>query len=235
MTTTESSPSYQGDLQVTRIVKRDGNGYFYVISVDATDEVYYRVWKGGMTSYLFAKVFKRLGRDIDGNKKSWHSVTKRSHLPATLGSAYDMIESTIQEDKDEREHAAYIKDMLKTKPENLKMIGQLEELQEGDADDDAVGHQAPHHLNGTSSNASSNWVGTSINSPGLASSPGPLATQPGSMVSFAPPPPSLSMGDEEVIKVDSDGKISFGDKMAMAIRQAAQNETQQGETKDEQE
>lgn len=60
-------------------------------------------------------------------------------------------------------------------------------------------------------------------------------------ISFAPGgATSLNFGDKEAIKVDSEGEITFGDEMAKAIRQAAQNEAtineaEKGEVTDEQE
>ena len=154
ITTTGASPSWQREYEVSRIVKRAENGYFFVISVDATDNVYYRVWKGGWFPYLVAKAFKRFGEDIDGNRTSWNSVTQRTHLPATLGSAYEKIDAAIKGDMEDRDHDSYIKEMLKTKPENLKMIGNLEKLAEGDVD----AKDDDPSINSGSSNATSNWV-----------------------------------------------------------------------------
>ena len=154
ITTTGALPSWQREYEVSRIVKRAGNGYFFVISVDATDNVCYRVWKGGWFPYLVAKAFKRFGEDIDGNRTSWNSVTQRTHLPATLGSAYEKIDAAIKGDMEDRDHDSYIKEMLKTKPENLKMIGNLEKLAEGDVD----AKDDDPSINSGSSNATSNWV-----------------------------------------------------------------------------
>jgi hypothetical protein len=128
-----TSVTHNREFEVSRIVKRE-KGYFYVISVDACDEVFYRVWKGGRIPYYFAKIFGRFGRDIEGNNGTYQSVTKRSHLPATLGSAYDMIHADIDEDRKQRNHGKYVADMLTTPPENLKMIGDLERLDKGDPD-----------------------------------------------------------------------------------------------------
>ena len=40
---------------------------------------------------------------------------------------------------------------------------------------------------------------------------------------------SITFGDEEDIKVDTDGGISFGAKMAKAIKEAANETSQKGE------
>ncbi len=147
--TTTGPPDYQEEYEVSRIVKRAKGGYFYVISVDATDDVHYRVWKGGMFPYVVAKMFKYFAPDIDGNKSTWHSVTKRSHLPATIGSAYDRIDTAIKADIEDREHDVYIKDLLKTPADNLKMIGGLEKLQEGDVDaEDDPNTGSSHNVGG---------------------------------------------------------------------------------------
>ncbi len=194
-TTTGNTQEWQREYEVSRIVKRAENGYFFVISVDATDNVYYRVWKGGWFPYLVAKAFKRFGEDIDGNRTSWNFVTRRTHLPATLGSAYEKIDEAIKGDMEDRDHDSYIKEMLKTKPENLKMIGNLEKLAEGDVD---AKDEAPS----VSSNASSTWVSgrpTSI----------ALSGQSGSSLSFTTPPANhgnlVGVATVEADKVVIDG------------------------------
>ncbi len=148
-TTTGRMQAYEKEYEVSRIVKRAKGGYFFVISVDVTDNVFYRVWKGGILPYMVAKTFKYFGSDIDGNKTTWNNVTKRTHLPATLGSAYDMIEAAIKGDTADQEHDAYITELLKTKPDSLKMIGSLEKLAEGDVDepDEPVGQNTGSSTN----------------------------------------------------------------------------------------
>ena len=173
ITTTGDGPSWQKEYEVSRIVRRAKNGYFVVITVDATDDVFYRVWRGGWFPFLVAKAFKRFGADIDGNRGSWNTVTKRSHLPATLGSAYEKIDEAIKEDIENEDHEGYVKELLGTKPENLKMIGSLEKLAEGDVD-------AKDDDPAVSSNASSNWISGTV---AIA----PLASQPGNTISFTPP------------------------------------------------
>ncbi len=168
-TTTGNDPEWAREYEVTKIVKRAKNGYFFIISVDVSDNVFYRVWKGGWFPFLVAKTFKAFAADIDGNKSTWNSVTKRTHLPATIGSAYEMIDGAIKGDMEDRDHNRHIKEMLKTKPENLKMIGSLEKLAEGDVD-------AKDDDPAVSSNASSNWVAGSSFAP------------PGNTITFQNPP-----------------------------------------------
>lgn len=205
LTTTGDSPSWVKEYEVSRIVKRTKNGYFFLISVDATDDVFYRVWKGGWFPYLVAKVFKRFQRDIDGNKSSWNTVTKRTHLPATLGSTYEKIDAAIKADIANEEHESYIDDLLKTKPESLKMIGSLEKLAEGDVDD-----TKEDPSNGVSANAASNWVaGTSI-----GATPGA-----GAMLLFTPTPtPTPQAGTiTGVSTLEADKIVLNGTDLAQAM------------------
>lgn len=133
-TTGNDTMQWSEEYEVTRLVKRAKNGYFFVITVNVKDDVHYRVWKGGWFPYVVAKAFKAFPRDINGRKSTWNTVTKRSHLPATLGSAYEMIDKAIKGDMEDHDHNLYIKELLVVDPENLKMIGGLEKLQEGDVD-----------------------------------------------------------------------------------------------------
>jgi len=134
-TTNLYTPDQQVDLNknyVSRIVRRYNNKYFYSISVSLTDNVYYRVWKGGIFPFICAKLFRySFSDDIKGNQSIWSMMKKRSHLPATIGAAYETIDQMIKNDIKERDHKVYIKGLLKTHPENLKMISGLETLQEG--------------------------------------------------------------------------------------------------------
>ena len=125
--------TYHRELQVSRIIKRAKNGYFYSISVDSQEQVFYRVWRGGLIPYLFYKACKLLPwlpskRDLQGNMETWSSVQKGAHLAATLGAAYDAVDQDILDDIESRSHDNHIMDMLKTPPDNLKMIGRLDLL-----------------------------------------------------------------------------------------------------------
>lgn len=180
ITTTGNDPEWEKEYEVSRIVKRAENGYFFVISVDATDNVYYRIWEGGWFPYLVAKMFKRFGADIDGNKTTWNSVTQRSHLPATLGSAYEMIDEAIKGDMEDHDHDLYVRDLLTTKPENLKMIGSLEKLAEGDVDapEEDPNTGSSHMVGGLTY---SNAVAVTGLSAAMSSA---IAGQPGNVMSF---------------------------------------------------
>ena len=166
--TTTGTNEWRKEYEVSRIVRRAKNGYFFAVSVDATDDVAFRVWKGGLFPFLVAKVFGRFGRDIHGSIGGWNTVTKRTHLPATLGSAYEKIDAAIQEDISHEGHDSYVKELLGTSPENLKMIGGLEKLAEGDVD---VKEDDPS--SGVSANASSAWIsGNGVSGTSLLSQPG---------------------------------------------------------------
>ena len=212
-TTTGDAPSYRREYEVSRIVKRS-KGYFYVISVDATDDVFFRVWKVGMFPYMIAKMFKRFGRDIDGNRESWNSVTKRTHLPATLGSAYEKVDEAIKEDIGNLEHDRYVKDMLKTDPENLKMIGGLERLQEGDVDgpEEDLNVGTSHSVGGVYSNQLAVTSGNSV------------YTGPGATITFDTP--EVKMGDLSAGEVTADKIILNGtdleEKIVDTVRDATE-------------
>ena len=230
-TTGGTTPVYDEECEVSRIVKRDGNGYFYVISVDACDEVFYRVWRGGMIPYAWAKVFGRFGRDIKGNGATWQTVTKRTYLPATLGSAYEAIDEAIKEDIEDRNHDQYIKEMLKTEPDSLKMIGSLEQFQEGDV---GAPEQDPSAVYNTGSSNSVNGVYSN----NIAISGQTLAfTNASSAVE------SVSASEVEMDKLMLNG-TDIEDTMAERIREATegikekilgieQQIKEKGETKDE--
>ena len=171
-----TNDEWRKEYEVSRIVRRAKNGYFFVVSVDGTDDVAFRVWKCGLFPFLVAKVFGRFGRDIHGSIGGWNTVTKRSHLPATLGSAYEKIDAAIQADIENEDHEGYVKELLGTSPENLKMIGGLEKLAEGDVD---VKDDDPSINSGSSHN-----VGGYTYSNNLTVSGSAQAAQPGNTLSF---------------------------------------------------
>lgn len=197
----EYNALYSRECEVSRIIKRTKDGYFFIITVDATDDVFYRVWRGGMFPYVIAKMFKKFAPDIKGNRDSWNLIPKRTHLPATLGAAYEKIEEAIKEDIENMDHEQYVKDMLKTSPENLKMIGGLERLAEGDADAPKADPNAgsSHSVGATySNNISVSGSGTAItNQTGNA-----LAGQPGGLISFTPTVPNNDITGVETMEAE---------------------------------
>ncbi len=142
----EFDKNYDKEYEVTKIIKKHSKGYYYIISVSDKDDVFFQIYHGGWIAYLWHKLLgvprplecpiaggagPRAGDDRD----NWNSVRKRTHLPATLGAAYLEIDDTIEAHKEVVEHDEYAKELLKTEPENLKMIEgleRLERLQEGD-------------------------------------------------------------------------------------------------------
>ncbi len=140
---------YEKEYEVSKIVKRHANkDYFYVISVSDTDDVFYQIWKGGWFSLL---LFKAMGNRNGYKKKNvndrhntqWDAVRKRTHLPATIGATYleidDAIKKHIEESKVASDHDNYAEKLLKTEPDNLKMIQGLEKLAEGEPDETGAG------------------------------------------------------------------------------------------------
>ena len=155
---TTTAPVYSRENEVTKKVKYHSKGYYYVISVSDTDDVFYEVYNGGRVAYLFHKV---LGvstypqTNVDGHRH-YNSVRKRTHLPATVGATYLKIDKLIEEHKASLEHNDYAKGILETEPDNLKMIEGLEKLQEGEPEDDASGGASlPYssHLSGAGTGA----------------------------------------------------------------------------------
>ncbi len=142
----ENELVYKKEYEVSKIVKRHTNkDFFYVISVSDTDDVFYQIWEGGWFSML---LFKAMG-DRNGYRKTnvnanrntqWDAVRKRTHLPATIGATYleidDAIEKHIEDSKVASDHDNYAEELLKTEPDNLKMIQGLEKLAEGEPEPD---------------------------------------------------------------------------------------------------
>ncbi len=122
-------------------------GYYYKIRVNSDDTVNYQIYEGGrLARLIYAVTHATTGPPIwqasGAPSSEWSSVRKRTHLPATLGECYEKIDEEIAQLKEAKEHTEYAKGLLDTDPENLKMIGDLEALQEGEGDD-GVDHQAP--------------------------------------------------------------------------------------------
>jgi len=118
--------------KMLKVIKRFDKKYFFAITVNTDESVYFQIYNGGIFSYLFMLV---TGRLLGGRRRvrgDWIRVSSRSHLAATLGSAYDAVEEEIARHRANKEFFKNVRDLLKTKPENLKMIGKLEKLENGD-------------------------------------------------------------------------------------------------------
>jgi hypothetical protein len=131
-------PAYQKENQVRKVVRQHSKGYYYVISVSDTDDVFYQVYNGGKLGYLSHKAtgLPHWPRDCIAANAVWKSIRKRTHLPATVGAAYLEIDKDIEAHKQTLEHDDYAKGVLDAEPDGLKMIEGLEKLAEGDPDDE---------------------------------------------------------------------------------------------------
>ncbi len=137
--------------EVASIIRKHSKGFYYIISVNNDDDVHYQVYAGG---FIKRTLFKMMGDHphatfvplAGGDNANWTQVRKRTHLPATIGAAHQEIDEAVAGFKEDDEHAKYAEEILKTNPENLKMIGGLEKLQEG-VEEDGVDHQAPSIAN----------------------------------------------------------------------------------------
>jgi hypothetical protein len=157
-TSTGNEPAvYDRESEVKQIVKKHSKGYYYLISVSDTDEVFFMVYHASDLAYWVHKI---IGAHLPSAKQvteGWGNVRKRTHLPATLGAAYQAIDEAVEAHKETykevMEHDEYIGGLLETEPENLKMIEGLEKLQEGDPETEAeefVGYNTTVSFSGIS-------------------------------------------------------------------------------------
>lgn len=200
------------------------NGYWAKITVDDNDHVIYMLYHSGWLAKLFHKLgFRKV---VSGGADS---VKQRDTVEATLGATYMAIDEAIADDLKTVEHSKFLKDMIKTDPENLKAIAQLDMLDKGDGP-------------GSDQGASS---GVAAPPPSSSSPPAPVYTSnikvSGAGAYFMKDDPtkpasvmvgpmaleggntnSLSCGKEDLISVEPGGEVSFGNKMAKAIKKAVQ-------------
>jgi hypothetical protein len=165
--TSTGKPEYNKEYEVEQVVKKHSKGYYYVISVSDTDDVFYQVFHAGKIAYWVHKITGKVhlsGLPIgEPVATTWSSVRKRTHLPATVGATYLEIDKEIEEYKKTLEHDDYAKGILETEPDNLKMIEGLEKLHEGDPDHPMNGN-SPTYAFGSDPNAgfsSSNVISAS--------------------------------------------------------------------------
>ena len=197
-------------------------GYWAKIEVNDTDHVTYKVFNSGW----LAKTFNKIGfRKVLGN--GWDSVKQRDTVEATLGATYMAIDQAIEDDLRQAKHSKFLKDMIKTDPDNLKAIAQLDMLDKGDG----PGTESSEYLTVTGSvtvplpgqtySHNINVSGTGVYSKVDPSKVSSLVIGP-----ISPYSPggggSITFGKEDDISVDPEGKVSFGDEMAKAIKEAAQ-------------
>ena len=144
------------------------------------------------------------------------------------------IDEAIAEDLKNIKHSTFLKEIIKTDPDNLKAIAQLDMLDKGDgpgAEESSVTGQAmpsqstgiiPAKTYGQNITVSGQGTYSKVDPNKPASvSVGPIDFKAGGSA-------SLTFGNgEEAMKMDPDGSISFGNKMAEAIRGAVK---EKGET-----
>ena len=210
--------------RVDRVTERKrmvsySDGYWAKIEVRDDDHVSYKVFNSGW----LAKTFNQIGfRKVIGN--GWDAVKQRDTIEATLGATYMAIDEAIAEDLRKTEHSKFLKEMIKTDPENLKAIAQLDMLDKGDGPGaeqaSTVGQVSaaqPSAINANSQNISISGSGTYSN----VDPTKPSLLGVGSM--------ALNADGEDLITVDSDGDVSFGNKMAKAIEATVKYTTEKGE------
>jgi hypothetical protein len=106
----------------TRTIRKNYKGRYYALIkvYEDNDEVYYSINRGRglkwMTWYLPWWEFR------------FEGVKPRESLEATLGVTYLKIDQTLEAMKENKKHAKFVKDILKTDPDNLKMIAELDKL-----------------------------------------------------------------------------------------------------------
>ena len=193
------------------------DGYWAKIEINETDHVTYKVFNSGW----LAKMFNSVGfRKVLVN--GWDSVKQRDTVEATLGATYMAIDESIAADLKSAKHSKFLKEMIKTDPENLKAIAQLDMLDKGDgpgtdtAVEPVLSASGVSGMNKYSQNISVSGSGTyakmDLSKP-AALSIGPI---------------SVGGGSEDIISMDPDGEVSFGPEMAKAIK-AAVDTTEKGE------
>lgn len=144
-TTGTTQPEYDREYEVATITKKHSKKYskkyWYTISVSDTEDVHYIVYHTGNLMYWLCKLLHK--EPNESLSHGWVSVKKRTHLPATLGAAYQEIDKVVAGHKETMEHDEYLTEMLKTDPENLKMIEGLEKLEEGEPEAEPEGASPP--------------------------------------------------------------------------------------------
>lgn len=207
-TTGNTVAEYDREYEVEKVVKQHSKSYYYVLSVSDVDDVFFKIYRGNKVAWWLHKTFGAVpsnAEDIGGD--DWNTVRKRTHLPATLGAAHKDIDDAIAEHKEVVEHDKYVAELLETEPENLKMIGDLEKLQEGEPEDE------PGHAQYSSNIA---FSGNAV-----------MQANPGSLFYIAPQadPELLVDGD-----VNIDGTLTIGgqtieEKMTHYIADAIRDNT----------
>jgi hypothetical protein len=125
----------------TRTIRKNYKGGYYVLIkvYEDTDEVYYSINRGRgwkwMTWYAPWWDFQ------------WKLADSRDTLESTLGAMYLKVDTSLESMNANKKHAKFVKDILKTDPDNLKMISELDKLDKAGKD------PAPKASSGVSSTA----------------------------------------------------------------------------------
>ena len=207
----------------TRTLSYD-DGYWAKVEVSDTDHVSYKVFNSGWLAKTFNQI--GFGKGFGNTVNGWDSIKQRDTIEATLGATYMAIDEAIAEDLRKTEHGKFLKEMIKTDPENLKAIAQLDMLDKGD------GPGAESSIGVSAAQPSTVLPGTPL--PYVqnlqVSGSGTYSNKTASMLLD---PMALNAGGEDLIKMDPDGEVSFGDKMAEAIKSVVEEPTEKGESNDQ--
>ncbi len=189
------------------------DGYWAKISINETDHVTYKLFNSGW----MAKALHKIGfRKVI--ESGWSSVKQRDTVEATLGATYLAIDEAIQEDMKKMKHSKFLKEMIKTDPDNLKAIAQLDMLDKGDGPGSE--NDQPQATLGTVSMAPPHNIQYSNNMQvsGSGTITKTVPSKPAS-ITFSNPD-ILGSPAEEIVRVDPEGNVSHGNAIADAIKQA---------------
>jgi hypothetical protein len=204
---------------VTDIHTKHGQGFWSEIRIHEDDFIFYKLFRGNFLVRLTHKLgFKKI-TDINGADKAWDYIGGQGHkdckLEATLGKTFLLIDKMIADELKDEEHRKFIKGIAKTDPENLKMIAGLKILDEGmtaPLDDiklpDLNGASRPGIVPQGRFNQVKKNLSVSASDAAAAA-----WTPKGGM--------SICNAGEEIVRIDKDSNVTFGDKVAKAIKEVA--------------
>jgi hypothetical protein len=195
--------------EITNKTTNHGNGFFSDIRICQDDYIRFKLFRGGWFCKLLYMTGWREPRGEDGNVTEWKNIANQhntnQNLEVNLGKTYLYIDELIAGELEAEEHEQFIRDMAKTDPENLKMIAGLKNL------DDGMKAPLDAPLNGVSAQKipKPKTIPPSITLAKQAAMSSNWSANMGS---------ALAANGEEIIHVDPKGEISFGTKMASAIK-----------------
>ena len=124
--------------KISTKVRKHNKGYYSDVAVLASDVVCWKVIKTNPVGIFLYK----LGLNKKHNVKEWNTSSKYDKLEATLGAAYIAIEKEVDALIRRKDHKKFVKDILNTDPDNLKMISELKKL-DGQVEDISVYSNLP--------------------------------------------------------------------------------------------